>query len=231
MQAQEPVAAEVIEPWPVYLFLERHCAECHGGHVSRPKADFGYILDLPRLIDDNYIIPGEPENSDLYLALISEDEDVRMPPEDSESPHPDAAAVEMVRQWIASGAPLDNAAATSDVTKAADASINESAEEAAPDIAEAMPLGRVVGRLHPLLVHFPIALVSAPVWPGSPCIFVLPFNGVMAWCGAACGPARLARCSPPCADGSMPATKDSSETKSTPIAGSGFRPQQWQCSR
>lgn len=151
VNADDGTDAAAPDAWHVYQFLHTHCAECHGGHLSKPKASLGYILDLPRLIEDAYVIPGEPENSDLYLALTTDDPDLKMPPDDSEGPKPDAAAIEEIRLWIAGGA----------VTGADEAPVAASSGETPPTAAGEMSFARKIGRLHPLLVHFPIAFLFA----------------------------------------------------------------------
>lgn len=137
------------DPWHVYLILENHCAECHGGHRTKPKGDFGYVLDLKRLISEAYVRPGSPRFSQLYTAMISTDPDEHMPPLDSDATQPTEADIQVIHDWIAAGAPVDPA----------DQETNAGApkEEAKP----ALSPGRVVGRLHPLLVHFPIGLLIA----------------------------------------------------------------------
>lgn len=149
--ADVSVSGAGAEAWAVYQILQRSCTECHGGHLTKPKAKLGYILDLPRLIEEAYIAPGDPEGSDLYLALTATDEDERMPPPDSEGHRPTAAEIETIRAWIAAGAPLGGPPAAD----AAESSTISDSETAATG--HSWP--RRAGRLHPLLVHFPIALL------------------------------------------------------------------------
>ena len=53
------------------------CAGCHGPDLPKPKAQFGYVLDLRRLAaDPEKVIPGRPAESELW-ALVEHDE---MPP-------------------------------------------------------------------------------------------------------------------------------------------------------
>jgi mono/diheme cytochrome c family protein len=82
--------------------FQAKCAGCHGPDLPKPKANFGYVLDLRRLAADREkVIPGRPAESELW-ALVEHDE---MPPPDS--PHGALTAVqkEAIRSWIASGAP------------------------------------------------------------------------------------------------------------------------------
>lgn len=139
--------------WQVYQIFHASCAECHGGHLAKPKAKLGYILDLPRLVEEEYITPGDPEHSQLFQALVSADEDEHMPPLDSDGPQLTAAEIEIVRAWIAAGAPVREAQTPAPTDANA-------AENATPEKA-GLPPGRIAGRLHPLVVHFPIALLLA----------------------------------------------------------------------
>jgi len=78
------------------------CAGCHGPDLPKPKAHFGYVLDLRRLAADREkVIPGRPAESELW-ALVEHDE---MPPPDSPHGPLTAAQKEAIRSWIAAGAP------------------------------------------------------------------------------------------------------------------------------
>lgn len=148
------VEIQEVEPWDVYLFMERYCAECHGGHLKKPKGQFGYILDLPRLVDEAYIIPGAPDESDVFTSLVTDDPDFKMPPDDSEGPKPGEDEIARIHDWIMAGA----------VVRPKEIVADSAAEEvivAAPveEITPQPTVMRVFGRLHPLVVHFPIALL------------------------------------------------------------------------
>jgi mono/diheme cytochrome c family protein/uncharacterized membrane protein len=110
------------------------CAACHGPDLEKPRGRFGYVLDLRRVAENpEMVIPGRPTESELWL-LVQHDE---MPP--AGSPHGALASEqkEVIREWIAAGAP--------------DASPRVSADR----------IIRWLGRFHLLLIHFPIALVLA----------------------------------------------------------------------
>jgi mono/diheme cytochrome c family protein len=78
------------------------CAGCHGPDLPKPKAQFGYVLDLRRLAaDPEKLIPGRPAESELW-ALLEHDE---MPPPDSPHGPLTSAQKEAIRAWIAAGAP------------------------------------------------------------------------------------------------------------------------------
>jgi mono/diheme cytochrome c family protein len=78
------------------------CAGCHGPDLPKPKGRFGYVLDLRRLATDpEKVIPGRPAESELW-ALVEHDE---MPPPDSPHGPLSPAQKEVIRTWIAAGAP------------------------------------------------------------------------------------------------------------------------------
>lgn len=109
------------------------CAECHGSHLAEPKGDIGFILDVPRLIEEHLVVPGKPDASDVFTEIVKG----KMPPADSGVEAVTAAELAALRAWIA-GTPVPAAAAVS---------------AGAPK-----PLV-LLGRLHPVIVHFPIALL------------------------------------------------------------------------
>jgi uncharacterized membrane protein len=137
--------------WQVYEIFHRSCSDCHGGHLAKPKGKMGYILDLPRLVEEGKITAGDADNSDLFAALISTDDEEKMPPPDSEGPKLSADDIEVIRAWINAGASIGEKTAAENTAPAT----------AAPEVPATRPLGQKLGRLHPLLVHFPIALLLA----------------------------------------------------------------------
>ena len=135
--------------WQVYRVFETHCVECHGGHLTRPKGKFGYVLDLRRLVTEKKVVPGDPEGADLFYMLRSVDPEEKMPPPDSDLEPLTTAQIETIRQWIAAGAQVDVTAGTDPPERHAEPAREQASFGAA----------RFIGRLHPLLVHFPIALL------------------------------------------------------------------------
>jgi uncharacterized membrane protein len=142
---QEPVGESDLAARVQALFAAR-CAECHGPALRQPLGRFGYVLDLKRVAENPRLVkPFDPEASKLWI-LIRNDE----MPEDGEPLT--AKEKEVVRTWIATGAPAG-------------------ATQAAPPVATpaAPPAGRSllqrffgwVGRFHILVIHFPIALLFA----------------------------------------------------------------------
>lgn len=90
--------------------LSDRCFPCHGPDGSRREAE----LRLDRKEDafrqseygeqEHVIEPGQPEQSELYVRIASTDDDLRMPPADSNlSLTP--KEIDLIRRWIADGAP------------------------------------------------------------------------------------------------------------------------------
>ncbi|MDB5309019.1 MAG: hypothetical protein JWO38_3221 [Gemmataceae bacterium] len=129
------------------------CAACHGPDLPKPKGRFGYVLDLRRVAGNpEMVIPSRPDESELW-TLIRRDE---MPPADSPHGPLTRAEKDLVRAWIAAGAPDAGPAAPGDSQPSAQL-------EASPDApagAAVLPRGlRWLGKFHLLVLHFPIALV------------------------------------------------------------------------
>lgn len=78
------------------------CFACHGADSGSRKAD----LRLDRrdtAIEMGAIEPGDPENSELYARVVSDDKTLLMPPPSSKKVLT-AAQKEVLRRWIAEGA-------------------------------------------------------------------------------------------------------------------------------
>ncbi len=146
--AVRPVAAADLAA-EVRTVFAAHCTACHGPELPKPKGRFGYVLDLARVAGNReMIVPGAPEESELW-ELIRRGE---MPPDESPTGPLSAGEKETIRAWIAAGAPgpgPDDVATVpiSDTTSSGELTLTQT-------------LGRL-GRLHVVLVHFPIALLIA----------------------------------------------------------------------
>ncbi|MFG0332655.1 MAG: c-type cytochrome domain-containing protein, partial [Maioricimonas sp. JB049] len=81
------------------IFASR-CHECHGA-AGTSEGGFNFIVRLDRLAeDDTYITPGDPGGSYLFERITSNE----MPPE-GEGTALSSSEVDVVRRWIAAGAP------------------------------------------------------------------------------------------------------------------------------
>ncbi|MBP3953863.1 protein kinase [Gemmata sp. G18] len=84
----------------VYAIFVKQCANCHqlseaGGGIK--------VLNHNLLLARKVVIPGRPEESELYHLLVTENETKVMPK--PSQPRLTPAEIESVRQWIAGGAP------------------------------------------------------------------------------------------------------------------------------
>jgi uncharacterized membrane protein/mono/diheme cytochrome c family protein len=144
------------------------CAGCHGPDLVKPKGRFGYVLDLRRVAENpEMVIPLRPNESELWV-LVQRDE---MPPTDSPHGALTTAQKEVIRAWIAAGAPDASPVAL-------ESSPSVQLEPTPPGSLEMAPADRILrllGKFHLLLLHFPIALVLAAgvgearsVWQRNP---------------------------------------------------------------
>ena len=132
------------------------CTACHGPNLVKPKGRFGYVLDLARVAANReMVVPSAPEESELW-ELVRRDE---MPPPDSPAGPLSAEQKEVIRAWIAAGAPT---------VVSPGASVLPPPESAQQDAVPGLPapsvLKQTLGRLgsfHVVVVHFPIALLIA----------------------------------------------------------------------
>ena len=88
--------------------LSRSCYACHGPDADSREAELRLDRRESALGEttsgDVVIVPGEPEKSELFRRISSEDQDEWMPPFDSgKSLTPDQIA--LIRRWIGQGAP------------------------------------------------------------------------------------------------------------------------------
>ena len=142
--AQAPAGDAAAE---VRAVFSTKCAGCHGPALSRPKGRFGYVLDLARVAGNReMVVPGAPDESELWELVRRGD----MPPDDSPADPLTPDEKETIRAWIAAGVPV------------ADGSPATTREETFPAEAPKLwPTLRRLGRLHLVVIHFPIALLLA----------------------------------------------------------------------
>jgi mono/diheme cytochrome c family protein len=86
--------------------LSDNCFACHGPDKAKRKADLR--LDTKEglfgEIDDNFpIVAGKPDKSEVFLRLVSEDEDEKMPPKKANKTL-SKQQIELIRKWIEQGA-------------------------------------------------------------------------------------------------------------------------------
>ncbi len=86
------------------------CFKCHGPDVSKQEA--GLRLDLPEAAFAALretkgafaIVPGKPEESEMYKRITSTDSTYRMPTPESHLGALSAHEIAMIKKWIAQGA-------------------------------------------------------------------------------------------------------------------------------
>ena len=87
--------------------LSDRCFACHGPDGKRREADLR--LDLrPNAIGEAdgpaAIVPGKPDESNLWKRIISTDPDLQMPPPSAKKPRFTAEELSLLRRWIEEGA-------------------------------------------------------------------------------------------------------------------------------
>jgi hypothetical protein len=102
-KADEGAAVDFFESRVRPLLVER-CQRCHGDRTQWG----GLRLDSRQAIVSGgdsgpAVVPGNPEDSEIFCRVTAEDGDVRMPPAE-DSPALTADQIAVLRQWIASGA-------------------------------------------------------------------------------------------------------------------------------
>jgi uncharacterized membrane protein len=138
--------------------IAESCLRCHG--PTRQRA--GLRLDSREAVlrggHSAIVVPGDPSKSRLIDALAYEDEDLQMPPDGKLT----AAEIADFTKWVQLGVPwseepkpvpLSDADGRSPMASPSQAPPRAKAESHAPGV-----LGSP-GRLHPLAVHLPIALL------------------------------------------------------------------------
>jgi uncharacterized membrane protein len=138
--------------------------QCHGPDVPHPKAAFGYVTDLQRLVaSEKYVVPGSLDKSMLWKEVEEGD----MPPDEARAGPLTQAETDAIREWIVAGAPPlampetrreenDRKDAPPSPQESRPVSTSESRRTPEPLSARLIVL---LGRFHVLAVHFPIALL------------------------------------------------------------------------
>ncbi len=161
-QAQSPPAARDLGREVLSVFSAK-CAACHGPDLRKPKGHFGYILNLKQLAaDTEKVIPPNPQESELW-GLVERNE---MPPADSPHGALTKEQKEIIRAWIAAGAPEASPVAPTtpaerESAEAPTAVLSESAGTVPAELSVVNRFLLWLGKFHLLLLHFPIALVIA----------------------------------------------------------------------
>ena len=156
--------------------LESHCIRCHG-----PEKEEVFRIDDRETVLD-YIFGGEPDQSELYTCLITDDEDELMPPPDDGGPL-EQANISLVKNWIAQGANWPEGITLTASTQTVADTDTESANEKKEMAEESNAIYNAIGSLHPAAVHLPIGLLMAA---GLFALLALRGNFVMSDCAYYC---------------------------------------------
>lgn len=150
--APGPMAKEDLGP-AVLGIVEVKCTQCHGPQVATPPKGFGYVTDLRKLVESGKVVPGKPDDSPLYKMVHSG----MMPGKKAKNGELTDRQIEVIRAWIAAGAPAVSGVVASGSTTAP-APLGPQAGATAFE-----RFAWQVGKHHLQLVHFPIALLLAGV--------------------------------------------------------------------
>jgi hypothetical protein len=91
--------------------LKRKCFACHGADPKKIKGGLDLRTRAGMLKGGESgspaLVPGDPAESPLYVAVTRRDKDLTMPPKENDKLT--AAEVEVLRAWVAAGAPWPDA--------------------------------------------------------------------------------------------------------------------------
>ncbi|MGV3534176.1 MAG: DUF1549 domain-containing protein, partial [Chthoniobacteraceae bacterium] len=102
----EDIPEKIVFNRDVRPILSENCFHCHGFDAKERKGDRRLDTREGALADNDgfrAIVPGKPTESELWLRILSEDEDEVMPPPKSDK-HLDAREREILKRWIEQGA-------------------------------------------------------------------------------------------------------------------------------
>ncbi|PQO35255.1 chromosome segregation protein [Blastopirellula marina] len=88
--------------------LSDRCYQCHG--PDEEKRHGGFRLDVREgaIVEADSgsipVVPGKPDESELLLRLLTDDESMQMPPPESKKPHLTKREIDLIKAWIEQGA-------------------------------------------------------------------------------------------------------------------------------
>ena len=136
------------------------CTQCHSADLPRPKGKFGYVLDLPRVAaNPRLIVPSDPAHSKLWQQIESGD----MPPDDAKAGPLSDSEKQTIRSWIEAGAPGPALSPRQADSKLPELAFGQTSLQIprVHTLSFGRRLLRLAGKLHVLVIHFPIALIAA----------------------------------------------------------------------
>ncbi|MEC5128142.1 PSD1 and planctomycete cytochrome C domain-containing protein [Verrucomicrobiales bacterium BCK34] len=102
-----PVSAEVDFARDIRPILNAKCTGCHGGVKQAGGISFVYknqVIGFEGESGNPVVVPGEPEKSEMFYRITTDDEDDAMPPRED---HPEGLSdgeKELIKNWITEGA-------------------------------------------------------------------------------------------------------------------------------
>ena len=126
------------------IFVE-HCAKCHGPEKTQGKMRLDTVAGIQQKMaaDPKLLVPGEPDNSELYERITLPDKNPKRMPKMTDPLSKEA--IELIGNWIKQGAVIPAAAAVAAPAAAAPAETTAESAAAAESAekAEAPPLPEV----------------------------------------------------------------------------------------
>ena len=106
--SKEPTEGEKLFSLHIKPLFAEKCIACHGDETEKIKSEFDMrtresILRGGEIFEDEVLIPGQGEKSYLYILSTRVEEDLEMPPKESDKLTKDET--EWLRKWIDYGAP------------------------------------------------------------------------------------------------------------------------------
>ena len=106
-QEAKPASAPVDYNRQVRPILANHCYKCHGPDAAERKAELRFDVRASAIgkgeSGELAIVPGDPKASELIKRINATDDDVRMPPKETNKTL-SASEKEILTRWIAEGA-------------------------------------------------------------------------------------------------------------------------------
>lgn len=99
-KAQEPAVDFARQIQPIFA---RRCFKCHGPDHAEGSLRLDTEEGMMAVLDsgEHGIVPSDPDSSEVYLRVVSEEESLRMPPEEKGL---SADETRLIAQWIREGA-------------------------------------------------------------------------------------------------------------------------------
>jgi formylglycine-generating enzyme required for sulfatase activity/mono/diheme cytochrome c family protein len=106
LSATGALAAEIDFNKQVKPILELNCVKCHGAEQDKGGLRLHTKADAVKGGDNGTsLVPGQPDKSSLFTTTILPDEDDRVMPPRPKNPRLTKAQTDILKEWIANGAP------------------------------------------------------------------------------------------------------------------------------